>query len=421
MKRRTLLAGASAAVTGLLDPLRAFSEQVADARSLGTSRVPKLRITRVQAVEMEGLDHKFVRVYTDQGLTGTGEMAGAMGAAWMINEHLGPAIVGRDPLDIEAIYAHYWGWGEIPGSIRGVFIRGLGGPFLNAVSAVEIALWDLAGKAMGVPLYRLFGGKVRQKIPIYFWWQDDEQVRKLMAERNPRAFKLSIDRVTELGDPGISFDPSKQSYWTINNRQLDAIVERVATARKVIGEGVELALECHARYDTESAIRIGRAVAPARPIWLEEPITADNIEALALVRRSIPVPLAYGENNYTRYGFREAIEKQAVSVLQPDMSKCGGLLETKKIAAMAETYHIPIAPHGTATHLGQMAYAHVCAGIPNFFILEWGFFFASLNDLIRTRPRYEDGFVHLSEAPGIGIEVNDDAIREKAKRGFAWS
>lgn len=419
--RRSFLALGSIGA-GVLSPFGTYSQEVKDARSTGTSRVPKLRITQVQAVELRGLDHKFVRVHTDQGLTGTGEMAGAIGAAWMINEHLGPAVVGKDPLDIEAIYSHFWGWGEIPGSIRGVFVRGLGGPFLNAVSALEIALWDIAGKAMGVPLYRLFGGKVREKIPVYFWWRSDNDVRKVIQEKHARAFKLSIDRVTETADANTRLDPSKQSYFTITNRELDAIVKRVETARQVIGPDIELALECHARYNTESAIQIGRAVAAARPIWLEEPIAPDNTDALALVRRSIPVPVAVGENHYTRYGFKDLIEKQAASILQPDMSKCGGLLEARKIASMAETYHIPIAPHGTATWLGQMAYAHVCATIPNFLILEWGFlFFDELNAMLRTRPRYENGFVFLSEEPGIGIEVNDDAIREKLRPGFRWS
>jgi galactonate dehydratase len=245
----------------------------------------------------------------------------------------------------------------------------------------------------------------------------------MIREKNARAFKMGIDNVTEGGDPAHRLDPGKQSYWTLTNRELDAIVEKVEAARKVVGPNVELALECHARYNTESAIQIGRAVAPARPLWLEEPVTSDNVEALALVHRSIPIPLAAGENMYTRYGFREAIEKQAVSVLQPDMCKCGGLLESRKIANMAEIYHIPIAPHGTSSPLGQMAYAHVCATIPNFLILEWGFLFAGteLNALMRNLPDYDDGFVQLPDSPGIGIELNDDAVREKLKPGSTWS
>lgn len=425
-RRSFLTAVGAAAATPLLTPLQAYTQQLSGRRSTGTSRVPKLKITQVRAVELQGTGHNFaqyVRIYTDHGLTGTGEMSGATGAAWIINERLGPAIVGRDPLDIEAIYSHFWGWGEIPGSVRGVFVRGMGGPFLSAMSAIDMALWDLAGKAMGVPLYRLFGGKVRERIPVYFWWRNDDDVRRMIREKNARAFKMGIDKVTENGDPAQRLDPGKQSYWTLTNRELDIIVEKVEAARKVVGPNVELALECHARYNTESAIQIGRALAAARPLWLEEPVTSDNVEALALVHRSIPIPLAAGENMYTRYGFREAIEKQAVSVLQPDMCKCGGLLESRKIANMAEIYHIPIAPHGTSSPLGQMAYAHVCATIPNFLILEWGFLFAGteLNALMRNLPDYDDGFVQLPDSPGIGIELNDDAVREKLKPGSTWS
>jgi L-alanine-DL-glutamate epimerase-like enolase superfamily enzyme len=199
----------------------------------------------------------------------------------------------------------------------------------------------------------------------------------------------------------------------------------VNAARERIGPEVELALECHTRYETETAILIGRAVASARPMWLEEPVPSDNLEAMALVRRSVPVPIACGENVYTRYGFRQVIEKQAAAIIQPDMTKCGGLLETRKIASLAEIYHIPIAPHGTASPLAGMAYAHVCATVPNFLILEFGHLLreksAPLRGLVKSQPQYENGFVQVPDGPGIGIEVNDDAIREHLCPGFRWS
>lgn len=320
-----------------------------DARAQGTSRVPKLKITEVRAVELKGFGSRFVRVYTDQGLTGTGEIVDNVGSAQIINDKLGPSIAGRDPLDIEAIYFHFWGWGRVPDTTWPVFMRGSGGgPYLSAVSGIEIALWDLAGKAMGVPVYRLLGGKVRDKVAVYFWGPGDD-ARTMIRDHGARAFKMGIDSITERGDPSQKLDPDKRSHWTITNREVDAIVERVAAARELIGPNVELALECHTRYNTETAIQIGRAVAAARPLWLEEPVPSDNLDAMALVRRSVPVPIACGENIYTRYGFRRVVEKQAAAIIQPDMTKCGGLLETRKIASLAEIYHIPIAPHGTAS------------------------------------------------------------------------
>jgi galactonate dehydratase len=401
---------------------RGFLQALAAAGVLRAA--PKLTIKEVRAVELRGYNSRFVRVYTDQGLTGTGEMVDNIGSAAMINEKLGPAITGRDPLDIEAIYLHFWSWGKVPDTTWPVFMRGRGGgPYLSAVSGIEMALWDLAGKALDVPVYRLLGGKVRDRIAVYAWYGDPDYVTSTLRDKKVRAFKLGIDSITANSDASISLDPGAVHLFHTTNAQLDEIVNRVRAARELIGPKTELALECHTRYDTESAIQIGRAVAPFRPMWLEEPVPSDNFEAMALVRRSIPVPVACGENVYTRYGFRDVIERQAASIIQPDMTKCGGLLETRKIAAHAETYHIPIAPHGVGSPLAGMAYAHVCATVPNFLILEWGHLFRSGGPgaLVKSQPDYADGFVRLPDAPGIGIELNDEAVRANLRPGFTWS
>ena len=422
--RREVLASLAGGALGLSCPLAGYSQLAADAKAMGTSRVPKLKITAVRAVELEGINSKFVRVHTDQGLTGTGEMVDTIGAAEIINNQMGPSIAGRDPLDIEAIYQHFWSWGKVPNATWPVFMRGAGGgPYLAAVSGIEIALWDLAGKAMGVPIYRLLGGRVRDKVAVYFWWSDPDEVRSLIRDKHARGFKMAIDSIVERGDPEQKLDPEKRSDFFTTNAEIDEIVKRVSAARELIGPKVELALECHTRFNTETAIQIGRAVAGARPMWMEEPVTSDNMDAMALIRRSVPVPIACGENVYTRYGFREVIEKQAAAILQPDMTKCGGLLETRKIASMAEIYHIAIAPHGVASPLAGMAYAQVCSTVPNFLILEWGHLLRNkqLNSLMRNLPDFEDGYVRVSEGPGIGIELNDDAVKEHLRPGFRWA
>jgi galactonate dehydratase len=313
----------------------------------------------------------------------------------------------------------------VPNATWPVFMRGAGGgPYFAAVSGIDIALWDLAGKATGLPVYRLLGGKVRDRVAIYLWGPGNpEQTRALIRDRHVRGFKMAIDSITERGDSNQKLDPWKPSHWAITNPEIDEIVSRVNAARELVGWKAELALECHTRFTTEAAIQIGRAVAPARPMWLEEPITSDNMDAMALIRRSIPVPVACGENIYTRHGFRQVAEKQAAAIIQPDMTKCGGLLETKKIANLVELYDIMVAPHGVASPLGGMAYSHVCATIPNFQILEWGHLLANkqLNALVRNLPVYDNGYVCVSDAPGIGIELNDDAIRENLQPGFQWA
>jgi galactonate dehydratase len=224
--------------------------------------------------------------------------------------------------------------------------------------------------------------------------------------------------VTEAGNDEKGFDPGKVSLWSLRNNQIDDLVDYVGAMREAVGPDIEIALECHTRYDVESAIQIAKAVEQFRPFWLEEPVPSDNPAVMAQIRRATNVPIACGENVYTRFGFRPFLEQQAVSLIQPDFAKAGGLMEGKKVAAMAEVYAIPIAPHGVATTLGKVAFAHVCATVPNFLTLEWGHKFDDAINGLTTAEDYADGFVHLPDTPGIGIELNEDAVNELLEPGF---
>lgn len=404
MRRRSFLSGS---VSGI----GAYTATAEDARAPGTSRVPKLKITDVKAARLRQMGNSFVRVYTDQGITGTGEMVNEVGSPEIINQFFREGLVGRDPLAIERIYTDFW---------NRVFERGLGGPWLTAVSGIDVALWDIAGKALGVPIYRLFGGPVRSKVAVYFHHaphlDPPERAAEMVRRTGVRAFKTTIDRVTGTVSKLPKLDPEAPFGWELTSRQLDEVVEFMQALRKAVGPDIEIALECHTKYSTESAIQLARVVEPFRPMWLEEPIPSDNPDAMALIRRSSRVPIACGENVYTRYGFRPFLEKQAVSVIQPDMLKCGGLLETRKIAAMAEVYGIPIAPHGTATPLGKMAMSHICATVPNFKIQEWANW--ERGEQIADPVEYRDGFVFLPEKPGIGIELIHDVVNERMMPGY---
>jgi galactonate dehydratase len=398
--RRTILKG--------LLPLAGFAGlREARAQSVGA---PKFKIRDVRAVRLRGMVTKYVRVYTDQGLYGTGEMVDTVGAEFIVNEHLGPSLKDRDPLDTEAIFYDYFTYKTPTGGIPPVFMRGMGGPYLTALSGIDMALWDLAGKALGVPLYRLFGGKIRDKLTVYHHAARPDTAQQMIARTGVRALKVTIDNVAQSDNAAHGWDPTKVYALTLNNHQIDAIAKFVGEVRDAVGPEIGLALEMHSRLDTESAIQVSRAVAPLRPMWFEEPVPPDNVEAMLKVREASPVPIAAGENLYTRYGFRPYLEKQAISIAQPDMAKCGGLLEARKIAALAEVYNVPIAPHGVASTLGKVAFAHVCASIPNFMILEW-----VLRD---TQARLTDaadlknGVLTLPDKPGIGIEVKDDGLKE---------
>lgn len=400
-----------------LSSLLAYNALLLDARAQGTSRAPKLTIREVRAVRLRGMDYvRFVRVYTDQGLTGTGETADSVGVDTIINSHLGPSLTGRDPLDIEGILLDLWGYKKVPGAVEPVFMRGMGGPYLSAVSSVEMALWDLAGKALSVPIYRLMGGRVRDKVAVYFHARDPKRAKAMADRTGVKGIKIGIDYVTERGAPAKGWDPKKIWNFSVNNADIEDIVRHVASFREALGKQYDIMVEAHARYDIESAIQIAKALEPYRPMFLEEPIPSDNPDAMARVRSDTRIPIAAGENIYTRYGYRPFLEKQALSVIQPDMSKCGGLLEARKIAAMAEVYHVPIAPHGTNTNLGKIAAAHVCATVPNFVVLEWlqrdGF------DALTQPVEYNAGFVSVPDRPGIGIELNEDAVKERLEPGF---
>jgi galactonate dehydratase len=412
MNRRTFLGGLGGAAL-------AYNEFLASARAQGTSAAPNLKIREIRAVRLrDGFNSRFVRVYTDQGLTGTGEFMDTLGAEYIVNNNISPALVGRDPLDIEGILFNLWGDRLPGGAPSAVFVRGMGGPYLTAISGVEMALWDLAGKAMGVPVYRLLGGRVRQRVPVYLHATDAADAKKLIAETKVKGLKLGIDYKPWDSTLKKGIEPEKSWNLHLNNPQTDDVVALVASVRKAVGPDYDLMLECHTRFDTESAIQLCHLLEPYRLTWVEEPIPSDNPDAMAKIRSQTRVPIAAGENIYTRYGYRPFLEKQALSVIQPDMCKTGGLLEGRKIAALAEMYYVPVAPHGVASPLATMAYAHVCTTIPNLLMLEWTHYlnknFTSLTDTATLN----DGYLEPTAKPGIGVALNDDAVKERTDTGF---
>ena len=249
--------------------------------------------------------------YTDQGLTGTGETLDNAGSEYIVNNNIGPWLVGRDPLDIKEILFDLWGWKRAPQGLSPVFMRGVGGPYLSALSGVEMALWDLAGKAMGVPLYRLFGGRVREKVPVYLHAADPAEARRLISETKVKALKIGMDYRSDAWTLRKGWDPNKLWGLNLTTEQLDDMAALVASMRDAVGPKYDLALGCHTRYDVESAIQICRLVEPVRPIWVEEPIPSDNVDAMLRVRSSTRVPIAAGENIYGHYGFRPYLERGA--------------------------------------------------------------------------------------------------------------
>lgn len=405
-----------------LKSLAASSAWLHDLRAAGTSRVPKLKIAAVKAIRLRDVNNQFVRVYTDGGVYGTGETFDTVGAAEIVNRYLGPAIVGRDPLQIESIYTDLLSSQRIPGGQGPAFMKGNGGPYLSAVSAIEMALWDLAGKALGLPVYQLLGGKVRDRIAVYFHAGDPHRAKEVIHETGVKAIKIMADGLLEQlkreGKVSNLFDPAKTYGVHLTYPEIDALAKIAADIRQAVGPEIGIAMDVHTKYDTESAMQLARALEPSRLMWLEEPVPSDNLDALASIRKTTQTPIACGENVYTRYGYRQLLEKQAVSLIQPDVGKCGGLWEARKIAAMAETYYVPVAAHGMFSPIGTMASAHFCASIPNLMLQEWGRFFLDSLNRIATKPAYHAGYIEISDAPGIGVELDPDVVKEMAEPGF---
>lgn len=363
-----------------------------------------------------------VRIDTDAGLSGFGEAnpdAGAAAIVGLISE-LKSELIGEDPRNVEAC------WEKI--RRKHVFSGAQSGVFLIALTGLEIALWDIAAKAAGQPLYRMFGGKFRDRIRLYADCGDGDD-----EAGSPEGCAARAKRMVAEGFTALKFDidnlrhPAKFDRFnhTVNGAELRSMIERVAAAREAVGPDIDLCIDLHARYDVPSASRIAAALERFDLLWLEEPIPAENIEALKQVRLRTRTPICVGENLYLRWGFRELFQQQAADVIMPDVPKCGGLSESRKIAHLAEMYYIPFAPHLVSTPLGTMATCHVCASVPNFLVLEWHALEERTiwDSYVRasggSASIVSEGHIALPDAPGIGVELDHDNIRRHAVPGYS--
>lgn len=376
---------------------------------------PKLKITDVRTaqVRVHGLQ-VHIRVYTDQGLFGQGEATdAAVGTVPLVNQFR-RFLVGQDPLNVDAL------WERIRTS--GIFAGAQGGQYVTALTGLEIALWDLAGKALGLPIYQLLGGKFRDKVRIYCDSDMDdplapESAKKIswIKDQGFTAMKIDLD---EFNDPN-RFD---RVNWTANNAEVDRMVSWVKHVRESIPKEMELACDMHGRYDAGTAKRVAKELEPFRLLWLEEPVPAEDIDAMADVRHSTSTPIACGENLYMRWGYRELLDKNAVDIIQPDFQKTGGLSESRKIANLAQTYYIPLAPHCVVSPLGMMSTAHVCASIPNFLCCEWHWInFPDLwQNWVKEGEIIQKGYVTVTDKPGIGVEMNEEVAKKAQIPGTTW-
>ncbi|MCX7623331.1 MAG: mandelate racemase/muconate lactonizing enzyme family protein [Thermomicrobium sp.] len=346
----------------------------------------------------------FVEVHTDEGISGVGE-------ARMLNHtdallgYLAEAVpnhvLGSDPFRIEDLVFRM---------MRNDYAR----PdyvMMSGIAAIEIACWDIVGKALGQPVYQLLGGAVRDRIKAYAngWYT---------VERTPEEFAEAARRAVARGYRALKLDPFGAGYYELDLEEKRRAVALVEAVREAVGPDVEILIEMHGRFNPATAIEMARLLEPYRPGWIEEPVPPHNLAALKKVAEQVTIPVATGERIHTRYDFRELFELQAADIIQPDITHLGGLLETKKLAAWADAYYVLVAPHNVCGPVGTAANLHLAACTTNFKIQEHFNDFAE--EFVKAAapglPEVVDGYFPLPSGPGLGVELDHAVVAQHPRR-----
>lgn len=358
----------------------------------------------------------FVRIYTDEGIIGTGECnsGGPSSSGFATKEAIlamKARLVGEDPLNTGPLFEKLRRSGRYGGTTNA--------PIIFAITGIENALYDIAGKALGVPVYKLLGGAFRKDIRLYADCHAGET-------EDASAYAEKAREVVEEGFSAIKFDVDgtgigrlDATNWTVGAKEMAHIVNLITAVREAIGFEIDLAIDCHGQFDLPSAITLAKAIEDQRLLWLEEPVPAENIDAMAQVKASSSTIICTGENQYTRFEFVELLTRKACDIIMPDLAKAGGIMEGKRIAELADTFYVPIAPHNVSSPLGMMAACHCVATVPNFLLLEFHARDVTWwEDLCEgDKPFVKNGWMTVSEKPGLGVELNDDFARTMVWNG----
>jgi gluconate/galactonate dehydratase len=385
----------------------------------------KVKITDVKMMIVRGTwDWNLIKIETDSGLYGIGEAYWGWGVKDLVLNKLKPIIVGEDPLNVDKLYTKMLMQSAGAGAIAGVTV--------TAASGIEIALWDLCGRILQTPVCNLLGGRFRDKVRFYRTLQavknvEDmgawrEQIAKAKAEKWAwTAFKFQGDGIPPRADPEYR-EPGHDRYArNLTHKDHRRIVKAMQTVRETLGPDADFAIECHWKYDTQDVIRLGRELEEVKPMWLEDPVPPENIEAMQRVTQSINVPVCTGENLYGRQGFRKLIEMQACSGVHIDIPKSGGLLESKKISDHAEMYYIWTAAHNPASPLGTIASCHSAAAMREFRVHELANWVPWWPDLVTHEGQFwEGGHFTIQDKPGYGVEINPDVAKAHLAPGETW-
>ena len=345
---------------------------------------------------------RLVKVTTDNGLVGWGEttLEGKPKSTWAAVEELAEYLIGKDPLRIEHHWQHIY---------RSAFYRG-GNVLMTALSGIDQALWDIAGKHFGVPVYALLGGAVRDRLRVYAHWG----IRDL-SEEGLRTARERLDVLMTKGGY-TAFKGGPGGKWRAHEppARIDEFVKCAYTMREWVGPDVELCFDFHGKMTPALAIEVCNEIKGMRPLFVEEPVPQENVDALKLVSDHVPFPIAAGERLLTRWGFREVLEKGAVALIQPDVSHVGGISELERVANMAEVYYVHTMPHSAIGPVAFSACLQVDAAVPNFFIQEQ--VDPALGEGMLMEPwQVRDGYIELPTRPGLGIDIDDEFLKGRTE------
>ncbi|MFN8357164.1 MAG: mandelate racemase/muconate lactonizing enzyme family protein [Spirosomataceae bacterium] len=419
--RRSFLGKSALAGAASLSTLTGFGKGYEEAidKTPKWSAPSDLKITDIKCGYIRSGHSLFVKIYTNQGIIGHGEGVDATPGTYHLVKQMGLRLKGKSPLNVNRLFEDIRRSGFFEGAQSGMFVA--------VLSAVEAALWDLAGKALNLPVYQLLGGKFRDKIRVYC---DTALYQNTLPK--PSDFANAALEAKKMGFNAIKFDldqandPNKYDRynWTASPAELQRMYDQMAAAREAVGPNIDICADMHGRYDAVTGEQVAKMLEPLKLMWLEEPIPAENPEAYKKIADSTTTPICAGENHYLAYGFRRLFEIGAVDIIMPDLQKVGGLGEAQRVANLANLYYVPFAPHMVASFLGAMASCHVCASVPNFMILEWQIYFHK-DPMFKEIVTYdgtwvENSFIPLSEKPGIGVEINEEGMKKYAAPGVPF-
>lgn len=366
-----------------------------------------MKIDQVKVWLVEGIKYNWtlIKVYTDDGLTGIGEATNWPGSPIVYEtcKHVGERVVGEDASRIDYL------WSKLYRDLNWI---GQAGPVLDAISALDIALWDIAGKRAGRPVYDLLGGAYRKTIPLYanYWF--------ISGDGSPQSYSQQAKAMKVMGFTACKFDPfAHASYYygadlstnlSLTEARKQMALDRLLAVQEAVGPGFPIAVETHAMLNAPTAVEMGHRIEKAgiNCMWYEEPAGPEYPDAIAEIKRQISLPVCVGERLQNRFMCLPILERRAADVLMPDITRCGGVSEMRKIASLAECFNVPIAPHNPNGPISTLASAQVMASVPNFFMQEFMVTDVPWRDLVLDKPLpIRDGAFHLSDAPGLGFDL----------------